>query len=84
MPSAKYCMSLFGSRALSSDFTFCRRRYEAAEKEFVAAKLELFRSQEQKELLSEHLCAIIRETELRKSRKLSQLCQALGVSDITQ
>ena len=50
----------------------------------MAAKLELFKSQEQKELLSEHLCAVIHETERRKSRKLSQLCQALGVSDITQ
>ena len=65
-------------------FSLFRTRYELAEKEFVSAKLELHKSKEQKELLSEHLCAVIRETELRKSRKLSELCQALGVSDITQ
>ena len=58
-----------------------RACYELAEKEFVSAKLELHRTKEEKELLSEHLCAIIHQTELRKAKKLAQLCQALGVNE---
>ena len=54
-------------------------RYKYAEKEFVLAKIDLHKTKEQKELLSEHLCTIIHDTELRKAKKLSQLCQELGV-----
>lgn len=61
-----------------------RARYDLAEKEFVAAKLELHKTKEEKELLSEHLCAIIHQTELRKAKKLAQLCQALGVNDMSE
>ena len=50
-----------------------------AEKEFVSAKLQLYKTREQKALLSEHLCTVIHKTELRKSKKLSQLCQALSI-----
>ena len=45
------------------------------------AKMELHKTKEQKELLSDHLCAIIHAMETRKAKKLSQLCEALGVDD---
>ena len=58
-------------------YTATRKRYDAAETEFVAAKLALQKASEAKELLSEHLCAIIQQNELRKSEKLAELLKTL-------
>ena len=57
-----------------------RRRYELAEREFVSAKLELHKTTDQKELLSEHLATVIQETELRKAKHLAKLCQTLSIA----
>jgi hypothetical protein len=58
-------------------FLFCRKRYKKAEKEFLDAKLHLFERLERKELLTEHLCTIIEQNEIRKARKLSELMNRL-------
>ena len=63
---------------------FCgvsRKRYDAAEAEFVAAKLELHRTSESKELLSEHLCTIIQQNEVRKAEKLAELLKTLELEN---
>lgn len=62
-------------------FSLClrvvRKRYEKAEAEYVAAKLDLHRKTDVKEQLTEHLCAIIQQNELRKAHKLEELMQEL-------
>lgn len=62
-------------------FSLClhvvRKRYEKAEAEYVSAKLDLHRKTEVKEQLTEHLCAIIQQNELRKAHKLEELMQEL-------
>lgn len=54
-----------------------RKRYERAEAEYVIAKLDLHKKTEVKEQLTEHLCAIIQQNELRKAHKLEELMQQL-------
>lgn len=61
-------------------FCCCRKRYNRAEKEFLEAKLCLFGKLERKELLTEHLCTIIEQNEMRKARKLSELMDKLELS----
>lgn len=56
---------------------FLRKRYEKAEVEYVTAKLDLHKKTEVKEQLTEHLCAIIQQNELRKAHKLEELMQQL-------
>lgn len=56
---------------------FHRKRYEKAEVEYVMAKLDLHKKTEVKEQLTEHLCAIIQQNELRKAHKLEELMQQL-------
>ena len=63
----------------SIDYTEAMKRYERAEKEFIEAKLHLHNSQEKKELLTDHLCAIIEQNELRKSKKLNSLMNELNI-----
>ena len=58
-------------------FVSVRKRFEVAEKEYLSAKLALHEATENKELLSEHLCAIIQHNELRKSKKLNELMTTL-------
>lgn len=63
-------------------YVFClacslRKRYEKAEVEYVSAKLDLHKKTEVKEQLTEHLCAIIQQNELRKAHKLEELMQQL-------
>ena len=58
-------------------YTATRKRYDTAETAFIAAKLALHKASEAKELLSEHLCAIIQQNELRKSEKLAELLKTL-------
>lgn len=60
-------------------FSF-RKRLEKAEVEYVAAKLDLHKKTETKEQLTEHLCAIIQQNELRKARKLEELMLQLELS----
>lgn len=62
-----------------SPFLF-RKRYEKAESEYVTAKLDLHKKTEIKEQLTEHLCAIIQQNELRKAHKLEELLQQLHLS----
>lgn len=61
-----------------------RKRYEKAESEYVAAKLDLHRKTEVKEQLTEHLYAIIQQNELRKAEKLQELMLQLHAADETQ
>ncbi|XP_058664773.1 RAB6-interacting golgin isoform X1 [Ammospiza nelsoni] len=63
----------------SLEYSHARKRYDKAESEFVAAKLELQHKTELKEHLTEHLCTIIQQNELRKARKLQELMQQLDV-----
>ena len=60
-----------------SIFVIHRRRFEHAEQEYVQAKINLHKATELKELLSEHLCAVVQQNELRKATKLSQLTATL-------
>ncbi|XP_044157483.1 RAB6-interacting golgin isoform X2 [Bufo gargarizans] len=56
-----------------------RKRYDRAESEYVAAKLDLYKKTQVKEQLTEHLCTIIQQNELRKAKKLEELMQQLEV-----
>lgn len=58
-----------------------RKRYERAESEYVAAKLDLHRKTEVKEQLTEHLYAIIQQNELRKAEKLQELMLQLHTAE---
>ncbi|XP_012694910.2 RAB6-interacting golgin [Clupea harengus] len=65
----------------SLDYSSAWKRFERAEAEYVAAKLSLHHRTEVKEQLTEHLCAIIQQNELRKAAKLEELMQQLELSD---
>ena len=58
-----------------------RKRFDNAEKEYVASKLEYFQAKEKKELLSEHLCTIIHHNETRKALRLKTLMSDLHLED---
>ncbi|XP_076311800.1 RAB6-interacting golgin-like isoform X2 [Tachypleus tridentatus] len=78
----------------SLEFHEAQKRYDKAEKEYVEAKLDMFKKMEQKEELTERLCTIIEQNEVRKSRKLYELmkqlemestieeCEAIGIENI--
>ncbi|XP_075689613.1 RAB6-interacting golgin [Rhinoderma darwinii] len=61
------------------EFSQAKRRYDRAESEYVAAKLDLYKKTQIKEQLTEHLCTIIQQNELRKAKKLEELMQQLEV-----
>merc|ERR1712117_153909 len=61
----------------SLEFMEAQKRYDRAEKEFVESKLNLFSSMERKELLTDHLCTIIEQNEIRKAKKLNALMEEL-------
>ncbi|XP_066548275.1 RAB6-interacting golgin isoform X2 [Amia ocellicauda] len=63
----------------SWDYSGARKRFEKAEAEYVAAKLDLHKKTDVKEQLTEHLYAIIQQNEQRKSRKLEELMKQLEV-----
>ncbi|XP_024056817.1 RAB6-interacting golgin isoform X2 [Terrapene carolina triunguis] len=63
----------------SMDYSFARKRYDKAESEYVSAKLDFQRKTEIKEHLTEHLCTIIQQNELRKAKKLEELMKQLEV-----
>ncbi|XP_073212462.1 RAB6-interacting golgin isoform X2 [Lepidochelys kempii] len=56
-----------------------RKRYDKAESEYIAAKLDFQQKTEIKERLTEHLCTIIQQNELRKAKKLEELMKQLEV-----
>lgn len=60
---------------------FDRKRYTRAEREFVEAKQLLFSKRERKDLLTEHLCTIIEQNELRKAHRLTDLMIQLDDED---
>ncbi|TSN30224.1 RAB6-interacting golgin [Bagarius yarrelli] len=64
----------------SMEYSTAWKRMEKAEAEYVAAKLDLHKKTEIKEQLTEHLCAIIQQNELRKARKLEELMLQLELS----
>ncbi|XP_017312158.1 RAB6-interacting golgin isoform X2 [Ictalurus punctatus] len=64
----------------SLEYSIAWKRLEKAETEYVAAKLDLHKKTEVKEQLTEHLCAIIQQNELRKARKLEELMLQLELS----
>ncbi|KAM5294840.1 RAB6-interacting golgin [Glossophaga mutica] len=63
----------------SLDYSSARKRFDRVEAEYVAAKLDLQRKTDIKEQLTEHLCTIIQQNELRKAKKLEELMQQLDV-----
>ncbi|XP_060630332.2 RAB6-interacting golgin [Anolis sagrei] len=63
----------------SLDYSYARKRYDKAETEYVAAKLDLQKKAELKEQLTEHLCTIVQQNELRKAQKLEELMHQLEV-----
>jgi len=63
----------------SVDFMEAQKRYSKAEAEFIESKLHLHNCQEKKEMLTDHLCAIIEQNELRKSKKLNTLMNELDL-----
>ncbi len=60
-------------------YVLSRLRFERAETEYVSSKLALATCKERKDLLSEHLCTVIQENELRKAGKLSHLMTQLDI-----
>nr|XP_025859102.1 RAB6-interacting golgin isoform X2 [Vulpes vulpes] len=63
----------------SLEYSYARKRFDRAEAEYVTAKLDLQRKTEIKEQLTEHLCTIIQQNELRKAKKLEELMHQLDV-----
>ncbi|XP_036298112.1 RAB6-interacting golgin isoform X2 [Pipistrellus kuhlii] len=63
----------------SLEYSNARKRFDKAEAEYVTAKLDLQRKTDIKEQLTEHLCTIIQQNELRKANKLEELMQQLDV-----
>ncbi|XP_057368895.1 RAB6-interacting golgin-like [Daphnia carinata] len=57
----------------SAELAEAEKRYTKAEHEFVEAKQLLFSKRERKDLLTEHLCTIIEQNEMRKARRLTDL-----------
>lgn len=62
-------------------FYVCRKRYERAEKEFVAAKIALAEKSDMKEALTEHLYTVIQQNEARKAARLASLMKELGLGN---
>ncbi|XP_050681074.1 RAB6-interacting golgin [Leptidea sinapis] len=54
------------------------KQYLKVEKEFLQAKINLQKEREKKELLTEHLCALITHNETRKAQKLETLMLELA------
>ncbi|KAK3797486.1 hypothetical protein RRG08_042086 [Elysia crispata] len=63
----------------SLEYMDAQKRYEKAEKEFIAAKMDLYHKGEAKESLTEHLYTIIHQNEVRKARKLVELMEKLAM-----
>ena len=62
----------------SLQYSQAQRRFQTAEKEYVEAKLDYFKKKEVKDQLTEHLCSIIQQNEMRKSKKLEEILSKLA------
>ncbi|XP_068618490.1 RAB6-interacting golgin isoform X2 [Battus philenor] len=60
------------------NYTEAEKQYLKIEKEFLQAKIHLQKEKEKKELLTEHLCALITHNETRKAQKLETLMLELA------
>ncbi|XP_046652560.1 RAB6-interacting golgin-like isoform X2 [Daphnia pulicaria] len=65
----------------SVELSEAEKRYTKAEREFVEAKQLLFNKRERKDLLTEHLCTIIEQNEMRKAHRLTDLMIQLDDED---
>ncbi|CAH0729502.1 unnamed protein product, partial [Brenthis ino] len=61
-----------------SSYAEAEKHYLKVEKEFLQAKISLQKEKEKKELLTEHLCALITHNETRKAQKLETLMLELA------
>ncbi|XP_070532138.1 RAB6-interacting golgin-like [Ptychodera flava] len=68
----------------SREYLAAQRRYEKAEAEFIASKMDLHEKTEAKDSLTEHLYSIIQENELRKAKKLEELMAKLEVENLEE
>ncbi|KAG6461865.1 hypothetical protein O3G_MSEX012905 [Manduca sexta] len=59
-------------------YSEAEKHYLKVEKEFLQAKINLQKEKEKKELLTEHLCALITHNETRKAQKLETLMLELA------
>jgi hypothetical protein len=76
------CQSSFASTHHTTRYPrLARHRYDAAETEFVAAKLDVHAKLVQKESLTEHLMVIIQKNEERKAQKLEELMKKMEISE---
>ncbi|XP_052897358.1 RAB6-interacting golgin [Anopheles moucheti] len=66
--------------AASLHFSSVEKNYLSIENLFLKAKVELHQALEKKEMLTEHLCAIISHNEERKAKRLSELMEKVGIS----
>ncbi|XP_053665486.1 RAB6-interacting golgin [Anopheles marshallii] len=66
--------------AASLHFSSVEKNYLTIENLFLKAKVELHQALEKKEMLTEHLCAIISHNEERKAKRLSELMEKVGIS----
>jgi len=66
----------------SYEFMRAQKRYDDAEKEFVDAKMNLYGVMERKELLTDHLCSIIEQNEMRKAKRLNELMEELELEGV--
>merc|ERR1719348_892635 len=66
----------------SFEFMRAQKRYDDAEKEFVDAKMNLYGVMERKELLTDHLCSIIEQNEMRKAKRLNELMEELELESL--
>uniref|UniRef100_A0A182N209 RAB6-interacting golgin n=1 Tax=Anopheles dirus TaxID=7168 RepID=A0A182N209_9DIPT len=64
----------------SLHFSNVEKNYLNIENLFLKAKVELHQALEKKEMLTEHLCAIISHNEERKAKRLSELMEKVGIS----
>ncbi|XP_067948673.1 RAB6-interacting golgin-like isoform X2 [Watersipora subatra] len=62
------------------DYAEASKRYEQAEKEFIASKVNLHKKGDMKEQLTEHLYTIIHQNEIRKAKKLADLMEKLDLA----
>ncbi|KAF6202305.1 hypothetical protein GE061_004703 [Apolygus lucorum] len=64
----------------SSDFTDAQKRFDRLEKDYVAAKCELFVKKERKEQLATHLCSVIKQNEMEKAKTISGMVGKLELA----
>lgn len=63
------------------DYTAAKTRFDAAEMEYISAKLDVQKKEDLKERMTEHLMIIIQENETRKAEKLQELMTKMALSE---